>query len=213
MVKRQHADVTVKIPKQKRSETNVSAILEASARVLEREGLAGFNTNRIAAEAGVGIGTLYQFFRSKEAILVAIARRQLDADRAAIMSALASVMDDPHAPIERIVIRAVIAAYSRHTTMRKLVMQTMIGLGLGAEVALPGREVAGLLNQRIARTTRIVQPSKTPMRLFIVTCAVEAAIRAAAYERMPFFGTPEFEDELVHMVRSFLSTPSENAMD
>ncbi|WP_417686897.1 TetR/AcrR family transcriptional regulator [Roseibium sp.] len=65
-----------KLPRQRRAAATVDAVLEASARILEREGLPGFNTNEIARLAGVSIGSLYQYFPTKEAILAEIVRRK-----------------------------------------------------------------------------------------------------------------------------------------
>jgi AcrR family transcriptional regulator len=60
------------MPGQARSEETVSVILEASARILESDGLRGFNTNAIAAKAGVSIGSLYQYFPNKDSIVLAL---------------------------------------------------------------------------------------------------------------------------------------------
>ena len=51
-----------KVPAQARSQETVTVILEASARILEADGLRGFNTNAIAERAGVSVGSLYQYF-------------------------------------------------------------------------------------------------------------------------------------------------------
>jgi AcrR family transcriptional regulator len=59
-------------PVQDRSLATVEAILEAAAQVFERYGYAAGTTNRIAGRAGVAIGSLYQYFRNKDAILVAL---------------------------------------------------------------------------------------------------------------------------------------------
>jgi AcrR family transcriptional regulator len=64
-------------PRQARSRATWEAIVEAAAQVLERDGPEGFNTNAVAERAGVGIGTLYQYFPNKHAILLAAARRDL----------------------------------------------------------------------------------------------------------------------------------------
>ena len=56
----------------------MDAIVEAAAQVFEREGLAA-TTNRIAQRAGVSIGTLYQYFPHKRALLHELAERHLDA--------------------------------------------------------------------------------------------------------------------------------------
>lgn len=61
-----------KRPAQARSRATVAALLEAGAQVLERDGLDGFNTNRVAARAGVSVGSLYQYFPNKRALLVAL---------------------------------------------------------------------------------------------------------------------------------------------
>lgn len=58
-----------KKPQQARSTELVAAILEAAIRVLEREGARRFTTIRVAAAAGVSVGSLYQYFPNKEAIL------------------------------------------------------------------------------------------------------------------------------------------------
>ena len=50
----------------------MSIILEASARILESDGTRGFNTNAIAAKAGVSIGSLYQYFPNKDSIVLAL---------------------------------------------------------------------------------------------------------------------------------------------
>ena len=64
-------------PRQARAQATVSSILEAAAQVLQRAGHEGFNTNAVAERAGVSIGTLYQYFPDKDAILVAMARREM----------------------------------------------------------------------------------------------------------------------------------------
>jgi AcrR family transcriptional regulator len=65
-----------KMPAQSRSETTVASIVEAAAQVLETEGFEGFNTNAVARRAGVSIGSLYQYFPGKDALTVALIRRE-----------------------------------------------------------------------------------------------------------------------------------------
>lgn len=65
-----------KAPRQRRSTSTVDALLEAAALVLEEGGLEGFNTNAIARRAGASIGTLYQYFPSKDALTLALLLRE-----------------------------------------------------------------------------------------------------------------------------------------
>ncbi len=76
----------VRKPKQSRSKATVAAILEAAARILAKDGWDGFNTNVIAKRAGVSIGSLYEYFPNKQALVDAIADDHL-AKGEALMSA------------------------------------------------------------------------------------------------------------------------------
>jgi AcrR family transcriptional regulator len=64
-----------KAPRQSRSQATVEVILEAATRVLAKESLAGFNTNRVAEVAGISIGSLYQYFPNKAALIAALIER------------------------------------------------------------------------------------------------------------------------------------------
>ena len=64
-------------PKQARSRATVEALLEATAQVLADVGYAKASTNRIAKRAGVSVGSLYQYFRDKEALVRALVERHI----------------------------------------------------------------------------------------------------------------------------------------
>jgi AcrR family transcriptional regulator len=66
-------------PRQSRSRATWEAIVEAAAQILERRGPGALNTNHIAERAGVSVGSVYQYFPDKHAILAAAARRELEA--------------------------------------------------------------------------------------------------------------------------------------
>jgi AcrR family transcriptional regulator len=65
-------------PKQARSQQRVDHLLTVAAQVFEEGGYAAATTNAIAARAGVPIGSLYQYFPNKEALLDALVERYLD---------------------------------------------------------------------------------------------------------------------------------------
>jgi AcrR family transcriptional regulator len=65
-----------KRPTQPRAVETVACILEAAAQILEAQGRAAFNTNAVAERAGVSIGSLYQYFPGKDALLIALMRRE-----------------------------------------------------------------------------------------------------------------------------------------
>ena len=73
-----------KIPVQARSAASVDAILEATLQVLIEVGKERLTTTRVAQRAGVSVGTLYQYFPNKSALLQATLRRHFDTVLAAV---------------------------------------------------------------------------------------------------------------------------------
>jgi len=62
--------------KQKRSSNRVSSIIETSKEILDFEGIKNFNTNYIAKKCNISIGSLYQYFQSKDLIMLEILNRE-----------------------------------------------------------------------------------------------------------------------------------------
>ena len=97
-----------KQPKQARSTELVAAILEAAVQVLAKEGAQRFTTARVAEKAGVSVGSLYQYFPNKAAILF---RLQSDEWRQT-SDLLRGILEDwQKPPLERL--RAVVHAFIR----------------------------------------------------------------------------------------------------
>jgi AcrR family transcriptional regulator len=67
-----------KSPSQERSRRTVERILDTAARIFHEQGYAGATTNDVADEAGVSVGSLYQYFPNKDALLVALTRRHIE---------------------------------------------------------------------------------------------------------------------------------------
>lgn len=71
-------DPVARIPRQSRAIVTMSAILTAAARIFKSRGFEGNSTSRIAATAGVGIGSVYEYFPSKQSLISAVAKRHLE---------------------------------------------------------------------------------------------------------------------------------------
>nr|WP_229421023.1 TetR family transcriptional regulator [Telluria antibiotica] len=86
-----------KQPKQARSNDLVAAVVEASLRVLATEGAARFTTSRAAEQAGVSVGSLYQYFPNKAAILFRLQADEWRRTTAPLRSILEDATQPPHA--------------------------------------------------------------------------------------------------------------------
>jgi AcrR family transcriptional regulator len=106
-----------KRPKQERSQATVEAILTATTRILTEQGYAQFTTNRVAELAGVSVGSLYQYFPNKEALIVALMEHhtntmaQLGQQHLAGLEEQRSVMD-----VLQQLIKAALAAHAVNRT-------------------------------------------------------------------------------------------------
>jgi AcrR family transcriptional regulator len=181
----------------------VSAILEAAAQILEKGGLPAFNTNAVAERAGVSVGTLYQYFANKQALLRAIAEREMRTTLAAVATALRG---DPQASIEarvRAMVRAIINAFAGHQRARKAVVQAVLLQGDAVEMLAP--VAAFLAAEQAAQGTATRGLARlSPEQRFVLSRALMGTIRAAVIEEQPFFKSRSFEDELVRLVMAYI---------
>ncbi len=139
-----------KRPSQQRSAATMAAVLEAAAQVLEAGGLSAFNTNAVAARAGVSIGSLYQYFPGKDAVMAALIRLEaarFEAELATALEATAS-LPLPQA-VERLVALAVASQTARPNLARILDLEER-RLGLEIEVTQRSQTTVGQLTQFLA---------------------------------------------------------------
>ncbi len=106
-------------PVQDRALATVEAITEAAAQVFARHGYAAGTTNRIAERAGVSIGTLYQYFPNKDAILVALVERHVREGERIVGSLLVELIECSP-PLREALERALLALLELHRHESKL---------------------------------------------------------------------------------------------
>jgi len=114
-----------KAPSQERSRQTVERILDAGTRVLVAHGYAGASTNRIAKEARISPGSLYQYFPNKDAIVVAVVERygqQLAAD---IAGRLTTMLDAPPEELIRSVLGALVDALGEQPKMLRAIVENI----------------------------------------------------------------------------------------
>ncbi|WBU53029.1 TetR/AcrR family transcriptional regulator [Paracoccus sp. SCSIO 75233] len=149
-----------KHPRQQRSRATCEAILEAAARILETGGAGSLTTNLVAERAGVSIGSLYQYFPNKEAILAGLIRnmrREMLADfRAAAKLASGEELKEAVA----ILTRASIAHHLRRPTLAEELERAEAGLPLDQETQVLKAELLGIVSAALAERGVVPQPEK-----------------------------------------------------
>lgn len=104
--KMQHSLNPRKAPRQARALATHDAILEAAAQIIGAGGLSAFNTNAVAERAGVSIGSLYQYFGNKDALMVALIHRQQQRQLQSVASAAIAIGDADLPTVIRTIVRA-----------------------------------------------------------------------------------------------------------
>ena len=124
-----------KMPSQARSQETVSVVLEASARILESDGLRGFNTNAIAAKAGVSVGSLYQYFPNKDAIVLALIGGYEEGLHNAVLEAVKVGRGQELKCRLRLLVRALVTVHYRRPRLNRVLEAEEGRLGSGADDA------------------------------------------------------------------------------
>lgn len=200
-------------PTQQRSRQTVDTLFEAATHILETDGEQGLTTNRIAERAGYSIGTLYQYFPGKDAILLALMRRM----RERTLDELDEVLEravrgelSPRAAMEAYVHRLV-EGFGR--SRRALRLLCRIGWRIDSQPAIAAFHAEGTrrLHSAIVRLNSPVLPVPSEARLFVITRGILGSLRSAAQEDSPLLNDPAFERELVDLVWQRLTDPSASA--
>ena len=194
--------LTRREPRQVRAHETVGVILDAATVLLQRHGLAGFNTNRIAERAGVSIGTLYGYFPNKQSILIALARRLLQADGQAVLQALEAAAQR-HADPVRAILRALFLRHCSDALLRRTVLSAYLGAGLSGDDA---RQVQAQVAHIASHPQGpLAGRTLTDAQLFVVTRAVLGVARALSeHHDLAPDGLAQLEDEVVSLVRAYL---------
>lgn len=106
-----------KFATQERSRATVDALVEATARILVKEGFDKASTNRIAEVAGVSVGSLYQYFPGKEALVAAVIESHQHEIMQTVQGEVAEVLA---LPVETAVRKLVAVAVKAHRVDPKL---------------------------------------------------------------------------------------------
>lgn len=190
-----------KEPRQARSRATVEIIVRAGARVLGGRGWAGFTTNEVAEVAGVSIGSLYQYFPDKLALVDAIRHRHLE-DVLAVMRSLGQ----DGQPLDQLVdelVDGMIAAHGVHPSLHRVLLDEVPG-GAGSRSAHRAFEAEYLERYRalVALSSRRDDPSLEVV-VQVLSAAVEGVIHKAA--RTKTLKSAELRRELVAMAHSYLA--------
>jgi AcrR family transcriptional regulator len=188
-----------KAPRQARSRATVEAIVEAAARILSAGGPAGFSTNHVADAAGVGVGSLYQYFPDKHAIVEAIRRRHLDGVLAVLHAAGARQGSLKQGA--GLLVDGLVAVHADKPGLHRALLE------LAPPHADAGQDdfeqsYADAYGRLVLNLQGRMSAARARSMASVLSGAVEGAIHAAA--RTGQVATPRFRRELVDLIVAYL---------
>lgn len=189
-----------KLPQQDRSKVTVEAILIATARILTKFGYEKANTNRIAELAGVSIGSLYQYFPNKEALITALAEQHVNTMMEIIESKLKDLSEAPIEVILHELVKACIAAHAVDPMLHKVLNEQVPRIN---NTNLE-QQVTALLRNYLEKKCDQIQPQNLDLTVFILVRTVEALTHAAVIEHPELLSNGQLEQEITNLLSSYL---------
>ncbi|MBL0215794.1 MAG: TetR family transcriptional regulator [Myxococcales bacterium] len=193
-----------KRPRQTRSKETVETILAATARILIKLGFDGLTTNAVAELAGVSIGSLYQYFPNKQALVAALIERRIDEKNANTHIELARVAQQPFPVAVRTMIRMTIDNYAESPELSRVLIEQVPRIGRMGRIAELHQGtlllVAALLEARKGELA-IRDPE---MAAFVLVASIEAIAQRAALFQPARLTDPALIDEATAMVTRYL---------
>jgi AcrR family transcriptional regulator len=168
---------------QERSRLTVDALLEATARVLMKEGYDRASTNKIAAVAGVSIGSLYQYFPSKEALVAAVIDRHMHEMMQMVRSAVVKVATRPIEVAARELVSVMIDAHRVNPKLHRILGEQVPRTGRLENIEAIEHEAYALVRGYLEAHRDELNVADADVAAFVCVTAVEALTHAAVVRR------------------------------
>ena len=192
---------------QKRSRATVNALLEATARILVREGFDKASTNRIAEVAGVSVGSLYQYFPSKEALVAALIDRHDQEVMRAVQDELAEAVNLPMEQAVRKLVAVAVKAHRIDPKLHRVLAEQIPRVGRLEKVEAFNRRNYALFAAYLERHRDEIRAVDLGLAAFVCVTSIEALTHTAVLHHK--IGSNEAMEALVeeatHLVFGYLT--------
>jgi len=194
-----------KEPRQERARATVDAILAATARILVKEGYDHASTNKIAEAAGVSVGSLYQYFPSKEALVAAlIERHSQDMMRCLEEKALSATPETPLRQVVRDVVEAMVEAHRVDPKLHRVLMEQVPRVGSLQRLSEVDTRALELIRAYLEMRRSEVRPKNLKLASFLITSLVEAVTHGAVLLHHEYLAEEMLVDETTDVICRYL---------
>ncbi len=193
---------------QDRAQATVDAILRATAHILKTKGYGACSTNAVARRAGVSIGSLYQYFPSKEALVTALAEEHAQAGYQLLLETISAASAQPRS-VEATVrhyIGAMVRLHTDDPELHRVLMEQVPAIHSGV-VAMQrsSNQSAQLVRAWLWAQRESFRPLDVEVATYVLVTSVEAVTHLRLMERPQQLDTDTLIDELSALVLGYLS--------
>jgi AcrR family transcriptional regulator len=192
---------------QERSRATVDALVEATARILVREGFDRASTNRIAQQAGVSVGSLYQYFPSKEALVAAVIDRHNQELMRLVGGALAEVAALPIEQAVRKIVAVAIDAHRIDPRLHRVLAEQIPRTGRLEKVEAFNRQYFALFRDYLEGHRDELRTADLELAAFVCVTSIEALTHTAVLHRPEILSDQavgKFVDDATRLVVRYL---------
>ena len=174
-----------KVATQARSRTTVDALVEATARILVGEGFDKASTNHIAEVAGVSIGSLYQYFPGKEALVAAVMERHQQEIMQTVRAGLADFFALPVEPAMRELVAIAVRAHRVDPALHRVLAEQIPRMGKLENLEIFDRQNFTLFRTYLERHRNEVRVRDLELASFVCVTSIEALTHNAVLHYSP----------------------------
>lgn len=193
-----------KAPTQARAQATVEAILAATKKVLVTDGYEAASTNRVAEVAGVSIGSLYQYFPSKEALLTELIQRHMSRMFEVMATTAQQGETSSIEEAARTIIRAVFAAHRVNPKLHRVLVEQMARIGTLETFDAFETQTQALTEQFLASHRPELRPRNVKLAARVAVLAVRGVTLWTLLRNAEQLADEEFIDEITDMVTRYL---------
>lgn len=192
-------------PRQARSLATVNAILDATVQVLDREGLDAATTTRIAEVAGVSVGSLYQYYAHRDAILMALQDREFNKAVDLLQTVLveSNLRKKPRETVSAVV-KGLMELYSKSPGLHRVLAIEGLRVAKADRVHAFDLRVVGIIRHFLAATGPTIRRENLDAAAFVAFQSVRATMLASLLERPPGLDEAALVEESVDLVLRYL---------
>jgi AcrR family transcriptional regulator len=196
-----------KAASQERSRATVDALVETTARILVKEGCDKASTNRIAEVAGVSVGSLYQYFPGKEALVAAVIERHQQEIMQTVRGELAEVLAQPVEKAMRKLVAVAVKAHRVDPKLHRVLAEQIPRVGKLEELETFDRDNYTLFRTYLESHRNELRVDDLELASFVCVTSIEALTHNAVlhYPKMLSDETMEaLIDEAARLVTGYL---------